>query len=966
MQNDLKQALIEVFDERVAFHKTERLLYSTDIGFLPVIARMQINTMPDAVVQPRTKDELKKLVDLAARYKIPLVPRGGGTTGYGGAIPANGGMVVDFTRMNKVLSVDEAELAVTVEPGIRWNDLENELHKYKLSLRLYPGSAISATVGGWIAGGGGVGIGSYEFGYLADNIVSVDMVTPGGIKALSGKDIGLVDGLAGTTGFISGVTLKVRALDNDIPVLAAFDTLDDLSGLFNSLSTEKLELWEAGFRNPLHASLSIKAEKKQADQFISHQHEDENKQGLPENKFLALFVYPQGRESRVRGLLLKLIEAHQGQVLAPELARHEWDERFFPLRLKALGPSVIPSEVNIKAVNLPQFIKNIEKGMKGLAYNGTLINRASRSTVLTYMLGDERAPGFTLGYVNGFVPLKAAAGLEGRPYAIGMYLADRAADYWGKEKLLDLYKFKKQVDPGSIMNPGKVFPGSLDKTAPSRLRWMLKMAGSMSSIIGLAYKVLGSKSPARFAKPGNAIGKLPFGKQAAWDAFACVRCGYCSSVCTEYNALGWESASPRGKFHFLREYAEGHVKFDERMGELFYACTTCGHCNELCQIKSHIEEHWTLSGRPAAWADGYNPPQVSQVAASHALLRHNPAGMSQEKRTGWKAPGLKYSDQGEIGYWVGCNASFNQETRNLPVNSVRILNKAGIEPVYLAGDEWCCGGGIYSAGCINEIEDTFKHNMEELHKRGIKTLITSCGSCYYYLGHLYPILARQYGIEYNIKVRHITDFIDELIRQDKIKLKFPLKFSVTYHDPCHVACAGGVVDAPRRILGAIPELKVIEMPHHGAGTACCGRHTSRYPNYGSAVISKRLDEAFETSVPALVTGCPTCETNFRNTLKYSGRPMEVFDITDIVAESMGLPTLVGTKIKKILKGPGEAGEKPEAPKIFLSEEELAKEKNLFSPHNETYGALKQRKGSIKTISEKLGESTDNTSVPKSC
>jgi Fe-S oxidoreductase/FAD/FMN-containing dehydrogenase len=964
MQDNLKKDLIAAFDERVAFHKTERLLYSTDIGFLPAVATMQINTMPDAVVQPRTTDELKKLIDLAAKYNVPLVPRGGGTTGYGGVVPTRGGIVVDFTRMNKVIAVDEAARTATVEPGVRWNDLENKLHEHKLSLRLYPGSAISATVGGWIAGGGGVGIGSYEYGYLADNIISIELVTPGGVRVLEGKEISLVDGLAGTTGFISGVTMKVRDFDKDVPVMAAFNTLADLTALFNKLSNEKLEIWEAGFRNPLHASLSIKAEKKQDDQFIIHA--DSAKHGFPENKFLALFVYPQGREARVRGLLLKLIADNQGEVLPDDVAQRDWDDRFYPLRLKALGPSIIPSEVDIKAGNLPEFFVEIQKSMHGLAYNGTLVNHGERSTVLMYMLGDERAPGFTLGYANGFVPLKAAANLDGRPYAIGMYLADSAEGYFGKEKLHDIFKFKQQVDPASIMNPGKVFPGSMDKTAPSRLRFLLKLAGSMGGIIGLAYRVIGSKSPARFAGRNNTLSKLPFGKQAVWDAFACVRCGYCSSVCTEYKAIGWESASPRGKFHFLREYVDGHVKFDERMGELFYACTTCGHCNELCQIKSHIEEHWSLTGRAAAWADGYNPPQVTQIGASHALLRHNPSGMSQEKRTSWKAPGLKLAEEGEIGYWVGCNASINTETRNLPVNSVRILNKAGIEPVYLAGNEWCCGGGVFAAGCVEEYEETLRHNLDELHKRGVKTLLTSCGSCYYYLGHLYPILAQRYGIEYGIKVKHMSEYIDELIQQGKLKPKFPLKFSITYHDPCHQACAGHIFKQPRNVLAAIPELKLVEMEHHGEDTACCGRHTSRYPHFGGILSSGRIQEALDTGVPALVTSCPTCETNFRNALKSSGKQIEIFDITDLVAESLGLPTLVSAKLKKVMKGPGEAAGNPEPVQIYLSEEELVKENNMFSPHQETYGELHARSGSVKTISEELGESSDNTKVPKSC
>lgn len=964
MQDEFKKEIVAIFDGRVAFHRTERMLYSTDIGFLPAIARGQINTMPDAVVQPVNHGEIKDLIKLAGKYKTPLVPRGAATSGYGGVLPVRGGIVVDFTRMNRIIEIDTKTGIVSVEPGVRWNDLEKELLKKDLALRLYPGSAISATVGGWIATGGGVGLGSFEYGYLKDNIVEIELITPDGTMTLTGDKIDLVNGMAGTTGFIVKVAVRTRQAVTDVPVLAAFDTIEDMTGLFSELKASKLGLWEAGFRNPLHVDLSRKAEEKQDSQFIEH---SETKQpGLPAGKFLALLVYPGSREASVKGPLLKLIAANKGQVLDDRLAKADWDERFYPLRLKALGPSVIPSEVEIPVAGLPSFMGEIQEQMKGLAFNGTLINNGDRTTVLTYTLGDERRLGFTFGYASSFVPLKAAGRVGGGPYTIGLYLSDRAEKYFGKEKLSSILEFKRKVDPDSIMNPGKVFPHSMDKAAPAMLGFMLKMAESMGPLMKIARKILGSESggPARAGK--TVIKDLPFGREAVWDAFACVQCGYCSSICTEYNTLGWESASPRGKFHFLREYVNGKVKFDERMGELFYACTTCGHCNQVCQIKSHIEEHWTLTGRPAAWLDGYNPPRVSQVAASHALLRHNPSGQSQEKRTGWKAPGLKFKGEGEIAYWVGCNASFNQETRNLPVNSIRILNKAGIEPVYLGTEEWCCGGGVYAAGCVGEIEETYRHNMEEFRKRGVKTVLTSCGSCYYYLGHLYPILARQYGVGYDIKVRHITDFIDELIQQGKLKCKFPVKFGITYHDPCHLACAGGIVDAPRRVLSAIPELKLTEMPHIGADTACCGRHSSRYPHYGGAINTKRLNEALDTGVPALVTSCPTCETNFRNNIKDSSKQLEVLDITDLVAESLGLPTLVVAKINKILKGAAATEQKLDAAPSYLSEDELAKEDSMFKPLNETYGELGRRTGSIKKLSEELGESTDNTSVPKSC
>jgi len=953
-----------LFGEHVAFHRTELMLYSSDIGFLPHIAKSQINTIPDAVVQPGRKEDLEKLITLAYRYRVPLIPRGGATAGYGGAVPVQGGIVIDFSRMNKITAIDGQEMTVTVGPGVRWNTLEQELRKNNLALRLYPGSAISATVGGWIANGGGVGIGSYEYGYLQENLAEVEIITPAGAKKVSGDEIDLISGFAGTTGFITGATIRLRESDRDIPVMGAFKNLDDITGLFRDLESEKLALWEVGFRDPQHTRLNHQAVEQQARQFGAHQ--EISRDSLPEGSHLALFVYPARREREVSDELLSMIRSHGGEVLDASMAITEWDDRFYPLRLKALGPSVIPSEVDIPAGKLPAFIDAIKGGPTDFAYNGTLVKHGNRTTVLTYLLGDERRFGFMFGYAGSFGPLKVAAKLGGRPYALGMYLTDRATDYFGRDTLKRAYEYKKQADPLFIMNPGKVFPRSMDKTAPFRLGWMLRLAGNMGGLVTIAGRLFDGRTPVKFAPGRTTVGKLPFGRDAVWDAYACVRCGYCSSICTEYRAIGWESASPRGKFHFLRNYAEGKAQFDERMGELFYACTTCGHCNEICQINSHIEEHWTLTGRPAAWLDGYNPPRVSQVAASHALLRHNPSGMSQEKRTGWKAPGLKYSEEGEIGYWVGCNASYNQETRNLPVNSVRILNKAGIEPVYLGSQEWCCGGGVYSAGCIGEIEETFRHNMEELQRRGVKTLITSCGSCYYYLGHLYPILAKQYGIEYGITVRHITDYIDELIQLGKINCKFPLKFNVTYHDPCHIACAGGIVDAPRRILAAIPGLSVTEMSHNGPDTACCGRHTSRYPNYGGMISSARLDEAFQTSVPALVTSCPTCETNFRNKLQSYNKSMEIFDITDLVAESMGLPTLVVAKINKITKGAAKSGEKKEVAKTFLSEEELAKEKNMFCPHSDSYGTLSARTNSIKRLSEELGESSDNTSVPKSC
>jgi len=958
-----KQELISIFGDRVAFNQIERMLYSGDVGVLPELARRQINAIPEAVVQPNSIDDLRALINLAVKYKTPLVPRGSGTAGYGGAIPTRGGIVVDFYRLNRIVNINKEERTVTVESGAVWNDIETELRRHGLALRLYPGSAISATVGGWIANGGGTGIGSFEYGYIKDNIVEVEIITPKGTRKLTGDKIDLVDGMAGTTGFISQVTLRVRDSEQDIPVLGAFPSLGDLVGVFQELREKKLPLWEVGYRDPAHVQLTHEAVERQAKRLPLHTEVKESR--LPQDKFIGIFVYPKSRENKVRDKLLSILAARGGAVLDEELARFEWDERFYPIRLKALGPSIIPAEVKVPTEKLPQLVDEIKKKTKKFAFYGTLINNGSQTAVLTYALDDERRRGFPLAYAGSLALIKAAQRYGGRPYAIGMYFTDSAGLLLGEDKLLKIYEFKKEVDPDHIMNPGKVFPRSLDKRSPLRLNLILRLARSLAGIIRLTDKLFGGKPLGDAIKQKTRLGKLPFGKDMAWDAFACADCGYCRNKCPEFSAIGWESSSPRGKFRFLRDYSKGKIKLDERMAEMLYVCTTCGQCDQLCQVKSHIDEDWTLAARPVAWQEGFNPPMVSQVGASNILVKHNPQGYPQEKRAGWMPPGLKFRDEGEIGFWAGCSASFNKDNRNLAVNSLRILNKAGIEPVYLGSEEWCCGGGTYLIGCLEEIEETIKHNIDELNKRGIKTLITPCGGCYYYYTHLYPIYAERLKLKYQVTPKHITEIIIELLDEGKIKFKFPLKLRVTYHDPCHIARAGGIFEPPRKILASIPGVELVEMPQNRESAACCGRHTLRYPRLGSVIAGGRLSEAEQTGAQAIVSACPTCENNFSTVISQNGSNLEIFDITDLVAESMGLPTLITGKLSRLLKNQPKAGEKKE-PQIYLTKEELAREESLFKPHEESYAPLKGRTEDIRSLSEKMDTGEGMPEMPKSC
>ena len=178
--NSRQKATLNKFGNRVTFEKTERILYGHDIAVIPNLVKPVIgNTTPAAVIQPETEEELVEIVKWAYQEGIPLTPRAKASSGYGGTIPVKKGIVIDFYRMKTIVSVDRETQMVTVQAGMTWENLDTEVKKKGLTLRLYPTSYPSSTAGGWLAQGG-AGIGSYEYGYYKENVVSARVVLHSG------------------------------------------------------------------------------------------------------------------------------------------------------------------------------------------------------------------------------------------------------------------------------------------------------------------------------------------------------------------------------------------------------------------------------------------------------------------------------------------------------------------------------------------------------------------------------------------------------------------------------------------------------------------------------------------------------------------------------------------------------------------------------------------------------------------
>lgn len=142
LAGDQKSELKEIFGHRVNFKKRERHYYGHDIGTLPTMVKPLLgNSEPAAIVKIESEDEAVRLINFANKYNIPVVPRAGASSGYGGVIPTKGGIVADVTTMNQVLDIDYENLKATVGAGRRWEIVEKKLNNQGLSVQALPTSA---------------------------------------------------------------------------------------------------------------------------------------------------------------------------------------------------------------------------------------------------------------------------------------------------------------------------------------------------------------------------------------------------------------------------------------------------------------------------------------------------------------------------------------------------------------------------------------------------------------------------------------------------------------------------------------------------------------------------------------------------------------------------------------------------------------------------------------------------------
>jgi alkyldihydroxyacetonephosphate synthase len=196
---------------------------SADWSWMSQFLRHRDMALPvaDVVVRPDTTEQVEGIVRIASEYRMPVVPRGGGSGTQGGTFALYGGIAVDLTRMNRILEVDQSSLTVTVQAGIDGSVLEKELNDLGLTMPHYPGSHhFGATIGGSLAARGS-GVVSTKYGKAEQLALQVEAVVPPGrrISTLpvpnhaAGPDLmQTLIGSEGTLGIITAATMRLDPL----------------------------------------------------------------------------------------------------------------------------------------------------------------------------------------------------------------------------------------------------------------------------------------------------------------------------------------------------------------------------------------------------------------------------------------------------------------------------------------------------------------------------------------------------------------------------------------------------------------------------------------------------------------------------------------------------------------------------------------------------------------------------------
>lgn len=445
--------------ENILSEIEERYVYSVDASNDPYTK----STLPDAIVFVETIEQVQKVVKIAGEQMIPIICRGAGTNTVGACVATHGGIILNFSKMNKILEINPENMTARVQPGVVVGDLQHEVENLGLFYPPDPSNLKVSTIGGSIAQNS-AGARCFKYGSTKDYVIDMLVVTANGelirtgsntIKNATGYNLGsLFIGSEGTLGIVVEATIKLIPKPETTQVIMAyFDKVENSIIAVNKIIEKQVF--------PATIDFMDKNAIQTVEQFYPT--------GLLCDKDAALIIEIDGFKSNIseqRETICKILRENNAANIQYSTTKEESDNIWSARRSSMaactkLKPNVTTDDIIVPRNNLAKLVKGIQDICKrhkltvcmvGHVGDGSVhpqipIDYNNKDEYKHYKIAKSEIYNLTIK-LGGIISGEHGIGLEKKAY-ISKVVEGGALDY--------MRLIKKTFDPKNILNPYKIF-----------------------------------------------------------------------------------------------------------------------------------------------------------------------------------------------------------------------------------------------------------------------------------------------------------------------------------------------------------------------------------------------------------------------------------------------------------------------------------------------------------------------------
>lgn len=417
--------------------------------------------LPDAVIFPKTTQEVSDILKTASQYKIPVTGRGAGTSVCGAPIPAKHGIVLCFSKMDKVIEVNTRDRYIIVQPGVVNADVQKALAPFGFFYPPDPGSMNTSTIGGNIAQNAG-GPRCLKYGVTVDYVLGMEVVLASGeiirfgsknVKDVTGYKLSsLFCGSEGTLGIITEAILKVVPKPETARTLMV--TFDDLDNSAKAVTD-------------IIGSGIIPAAMELMDKLTLNAIEDAANLGLDREAQGSLLIEIDGVKEACEKEMTLIIEKvrKNGAVHIQEAASGSERENLWTARRSAYGvfaklaPDIVSEDVTVPVSKVPAMTRKIIEITDKYGLKVGVLAHAGDGNMHPMIPADRDDKEEWQRVEKAFDEIfQAAAALDGTlsgEHGIGLAKSAYLPLVMNKDTIEFMKKIKQAIDPDLILNPGK-------------------------------------------------------------------------------------------------------------------------------------------------------------------------------------------------------------------------------------------------------------------------------------------------------------------------------------------------------------------------------------------------------------------------------------------------------------------------------------------------------------------------------